>query len=207
MAGSDGGSRRPPIVPLLVLLSVIGGLVFLVLVRSSPQQQIRRLIDRQMKLASAGRTGQLHATLSAAAKRRCPRADFVGELQQMAISEPNFWSFVDIKNIHVQVVGNRAMVTYDITYNGRVVEMATPRNPDVYVRATQTVLGPKPNLQQALATLDKAHSYQPGIGQTLGDKEYKAQKARLLKFGTKKPVVYKKGEWYDDLDAHIRCTT
>ena len=45
--------RRPPVVPLLALLAIIGGLALLVVARSSPEQQVRRLIDRQMKLAVA----------------------------------------------------------------------------------------------------------------------------------------------------------
>jgi hypothetical protein len=199
--------RRPPVVPLLILLAIIGGLALLVVARSSPEQQVRRLIDRQMKLAVAGRFGQLHATLSAKAKAACSRADFVGEMQRLAISEPDFWSLIDVRDINILVRSDRAEVTYDVTYNGRLVERATARNPDLYVVATKTVFGPKPNLKQALANLEKQHSNQPGLGQLIGDKQYNAQRARLLKFGTKPPLVYKEGQWYDDLDGHVHCGT
>jgi len=202
-----GRVRRPPIVPLLVLLAIIGGLLFLVLARSSPEQQIRRLMDRQLKLAAAGRFGQLHATLARRAKAACSRADFVGEMNGLRVTEPDFWSLVDIRNIAIQVTGNRAMVTYVVTYNGRVVERATRGAPDVYVRATATEFGPKPDLKQALANLERQHSNIPGLGQQIGDRQYKAQKARLLKFGTEPPLLYKKGQWYDDADSHVRCGT
>lgn len=201
-----GGGRRP-IVPLLVLLAIIGGILYLVLARSSPEQQIRRLMDRQMKLATAERFGQLHATLSARARGVCPRPVFVGELQRLANTEPDFWHLIDVRDIAIQVNGNRAEVTYVITYNGRPVDWATRQQPDVYVRATETILGPKPNLQRALAELEALRRVRPGIGQLIGQKEYEQRKARLLKFGTKRPVVYKKGEWYDDLDTHVRCGT
>lgn len=204
---SERRRRRPPIVPLLVLLAIIGGLVLLVVARSSPEQQIRRLIDRQLKLAVAGRFGELHATLARRAKAACSRADFVGKMQGLAASEPDFWSLIDFRNIQVQATGNRAVVTYVITYNGRVVERATREDPDLYVRATTTQYGPKPDLERALANLDKQHSNQPGIGQVIGDRQYEAQKARLLRFGTKPPLLYKKGQWYDDLDNHVRCGT
>ncbi|MGH2554475.1 MAG: hypothetical protein ACRDHO_02010 [Actinomycetota bacterium] len=208
-APRSGGSRvrRPPIVPLLVLLAIIGGLLFLVLARSSAEQQIRRLIDRQLKLAAAGRFGQLHATLTRKAKAACSRADLVSNLNGLSASEPDFWSLIDIRNIAIQVTGNRAVVTYAVTYNGRVVERATREAPDLYVRATATELGPKPDLEQALANLERQHSNIPGLGQQIGDRQYKAQKARLLKFGTERPLLYKKGQWYDDADSHVRCGT
>lgn len=206
-ATTSRGRRRPPVIPLLVLLAIIGGLALLVLARSSPEQQIRRLIDRQLKLAVSGRFGQLHATLTRGAKAACSRADFVGEMQRLKVSEPDFWSLIDIRNMGIQVAGNRALVTYVVTYNGRVVERATREDPDIYARATRTEFGPKPDLERALANLERQHSNQPGLGQQIGDRQYKAQKARLLKFGTKAPLLYKKGQWYDDLDDHVRCGT
>jgi hypothetical protein len=93
-------------------------------------------------------------------------------------------------------------------HNGRTVDEATAAKPDVYVEWTApTKLGPKPDLQKSLAVLDREHSNQPGIGQVLSDKEYEAQKARLLRFGTKAPVLYQHGQWYDDADSHLRCGT
>jgi hypothetical protein len=190
---------------LLVLLAIIGGLLFLVLARSSPEQQVRRLIDRQLKLAAAGRFGQLHSTLTRKAKAACSRADVVSKLTGLSVTEPDFWSLIDIRNIAIQTTGNRAVVTYVVTYNGRVVERATREDPDIYTRATETEFGPKPDLKQALANLERQHSNLPGLGQQIGDRQYEAQKARLLKFGTERPLLYKKGQWYDDVDSHVRC--
>src|SRR5256885_10687661 len=93
------GRGRPPVIPILVLLALIGGLALLVVARSTPQQQIRRLIDRQIKLAVAGRSGKPHATLSPKAKAACGTPqDFAGELQRMAASEPDFWALIDIRD-------------------------------------------------------------------------------------------------------------
>jgi hypothetical protein len=195
--------RKVHVVPLVVLAALMGGLAWLLVVRSSPAQQVRRLMDKQLKLAIAQKWGQLHATLSARAKGACPVRDFVSEQQRLAGTDPDFWYLIDFRDIQIQVDGNRAMVTYVVTYNGRVVERATAQDPDLFVRATQTVLGPKPNLQQALENLARAAS--PGPNQAITQKEYEAQKARLLKFGTKPPVLYKKGQWYDDLDSHVHC--
>jgi hypothetical protein len=197
--------RRVPVIPVLVLLAIMGGLALLVLARSSPEQQVRRLMDRQIKLALAGKLGQLHATLSPDAKAVCPRLEFVGELSKLRVTEPDFWHLIDIRDIDVRVTGNRAEVTYVVTYNGRVVERATSQNPDVYMRATETVLGPKPDLKAALAILETQHSNLPGIGQQITDKQYEAQKARLEKLANTQPVVWKKGQWYDDLDRHFEC--
>jgi hypothetical protein len=197
--------RRPPIIPLLVLLALLGGLALLVVARSSPNQQIRRLIDRQTKLAISGKYGQLHATLSPAAKAACSRLDFVGELSRLHASEPDFWHLIDIRGIDINVTGDRAEVTYVVTYNGRVVERATSQNPDIYMRAPKTVLGPKPDLKAALAILETQHSNLPGLGQQITDKQYKAQKARLEKLAKTRPVVWKKGQWYDDFDSHTHC--
>ncbi len=201
--------RRPPLIPLLVLLALLGGLVLLVVARSSPQQQIRRLIDRQIKLAVAGRYGKLHATLTPRAKAACGSPhDFAGSLQAWALSEPDFWYLTDIRNINIRVDGNRALVTYTITYNGRVVERSTLQNPDVYIRWTQpTVLGPKPSqasINAQLAALDRQQ--QPGpLANPLPPKQYKAARDRIIKEGKRQPVLWKKGQWYDELDDHVHC--
>jgi hypothetical protein len=206
---APGRRRRPPVIPLLVLLALIGGLALLVVLRSSPQQQIRRLIDRQIKLAVAGRYGKLHATLSPKAKAACGTPqNFAGDLKVLAASEPGFWSLIDIRNIQIHVDGDRAMVMYTVTYNGRVVERATLQDPDVYVRWTRpTVFGPKPSkasIDAQLAAL--ARQQQPGpLANPLPPKRYKAARDRVLSEGKKRPVLWKKGGWYDEVDNHVHC--
>jgi hypothetical protein len=218
-SGGDGGGnlpgpagrgrRRLPVIPLLVFLALVGGLVLLVVARSSPQQQIRRLIDRQIKLAVAGRYGRLHATLTPKAKAACGTPqDFAGELQRMAASEPDFWSLIDIRNIGIQVAGDRAMVSYTITYNGRVVERATLQDPDIYIKWTQpTVLGPRPSaeaIRRQLAALDRQQKPGP-VANPLPPKQYKAARDRIIDGAKKQPVLWKRGQWYDELDNHVHC--
>jgi type II secretory pathway pseudopilin PulG len=201
--------RRPPVIPLLVLLALLGGLALLVVARSSPQQQIRRLIDRQIKLAVAGRFGQLHATLSPKAKAACGAAhDFAGELQGLLLSEPDFWYLIDTRNIQIQVDGDRALVTYTVTYNGRVVERATLQDPDIYIRWTEpTRLGPKPSkasIDAQLAALDRQQKPGP-LANPLPPKQFKAARDRIIDAGRKQPVLWKKGQWYDEVDNHVHC--
>jgi hypothetical protein len=175
-----------------------------VVARSSPAQQLRRLIDRQIKLVSAGKYGQLHATLSAQSKKACPRTEFVADLVQQVATEGDFWSLVDYRDIRIEVHGDRAVVTYVITYNGAVVERATAQDPDVYVRATKTILGPKPNVAEQLAAL--ARQQKPGPqANPLPPKEYKAARERIIKVGSTRPVLYRAGQWYDEVDGHTHC--
>lgn len=202
---SPRGRRRPPLIPLLVLLAFVGGLVLLAIARSSPQQQIRRLIDRQIKLAVAGRVGQLHATLSPRAKAACGRADFASEALQVVTGDPDFWHLVDVRDIGIDVKGDRAIVTYTITYNGRVVERATRRDPDLYIRWTKpSVLGPKPNVAAQLATLQQQQKPGPAAN-ILSPKQYQAARDRIIEEGKKRPILWKKGGWYDELDSHLHC--
>jgi hypothetical protein len=209
---TQGRRRRPPVVPILVLLALIGGLVLLVVARSSPKEQIRRLIDRQIKMAVAGRYGQLHATLTPRAKAACGNAhDFAAELQNIAGTDPDFWHLIDIRGLQIRVDGNRALVTYRITYNGRLVEQATLRDPDVYIRWTQpTVLGSKPSKASIDAQLAALASQQKPGGANfnpLPPKDYKAARDRIIKSGKTQPLLWKHGAWYDELDHHIHCPT
>lgn len=193
--------RRVAVVPILILLALLAGLAYLLLLRTRPEEQVRRLIDTQLKLARAGRFGELHGTLSAGARKACPAVQFKGAL---AALPPDFWDLVEYRDIHIEVDGDRAVVTYVITYNGRPIERATPGNPDLYVRATETVLGQRPNVEAALANLDR--SQQPGLSANpLPRDEYLRRRADIIRRGQTRPVLYQEGDWYDDLDQHVRC--
>jgi hypothetical protein len=193
--------RRLPVLPILILLVLIGGLAYLLLLRTRPEEQVRRLIDTQLKLARAGRFGELHGTLAPEAKKACPAVQFKGAL---AALPADFWDLIEYRDIDIAVDGDRAAVTYVITYNGRPIERATSVNPDLYVRATETVLGPRPNVDAALANLDR--SQQPGLSANpLPREEYLRRRADIIRRGQTQPVLYQEGEWYDDLDGHVRC--
>jgi hypothetical protein len=193
--------RRLPVVPILILVALLGGMVYLLLLRTRPEEQVRRLIDTQLKLARAGRFGELHGTLSPGAKKACPAVRFKGAL---AALPADFWDLIEYQDIHIAVDGDRAVVSYVITYNGRPIERATSENPDLYIRATETVLGPRPNVSAALANLDR--SQQPGLSANpLPRDEYLKRRADIIKRGQTQPIVYQEGEWYDDLDQHVRC--
>jgi len=193
--------RRLPIVPILVLLAIVAGALWLVTIRSSPAQQVRRLIDKQLKLTLGGRFDQLwQDTLSLSAKKACPKDAFTGALNQLASDRPDFWSLVVYRDLHIEVKGDRAIVTYLITYNGAPIERATAENPDLYARASKTVYGRTLSVAEQLQNLENAHAQGAIIG-----KEYEDEKKAIPRRG---PIRLKdaiKGQWYDDLDQHVRC--
>ena len=193
--------RRLPIVPILVLLAIVAGALWLVTIRSSPAQQVRRLIDKQLKLTLGGRFDQLwQDTLSLSAKKACPKDAFTGALNQLASDRPDFWSLVEYRDLHIEVQGDRAIVTYLITYNGAPIERATADNPDLYARAPKTVYGRIVSVAEQLQILENAHAQGAIIG-----KEYEDEKKAIPRRG---PIRLKdaiKGQWYDDLDQHVRC--
>jgi hypothetical protein len=193
--------RRLPIIPILIFLAIIGGAAYLVYVRSKPEQAVARLIDYQLKLSEAGVGEKLYDdTLSLKTKQICARDDFVGAIQQ---TPPDFWKLTRYQNIHIKVEGNRAIVTYVITYNGVVVERATPQNPDIYSIATQTKYGDLITVAeqlQELAALNK-----PGVAFFASEKSYQEARRAVMKKGNFRRVLSKAGEWYDDPDSHSRC--
>jgi hypothetical protein len=195
-----GRRRRVPVVPILVLVAIVGGLLWLLMIRSSPAQQVRRLIDKQLKLTIAGRYDLLYETLSPKAKAACSQDPFVGALQEITASRPEFWTLLEYRDIHIEVTGNQAVVTYVITYNGAPVERATPSNPDLYVRASRTIYGPVQSVAQQLEILEHLRKQAIVVG-----KEYDKERAEIIRHGPIKPVESVKGQWYDDLDQHVRC--
>jgi hypothetical protein len=193
--------RRPPIVPILVLLAIIAGAGYLYLFRSQPTEQVRRLIDKQLKLSAGGLYERLwEETLSPGLKARCPLDAFTGSLQQVVATRPNFWTLIDYRNIHITVNGDRAIVTYQITYNGAPVESATAKNPDLYVRASQTLYGETVSKAEQLRKLEELRAQA-----VIGVKDYEKEKAEIERHGDSRRVLSIKGQWYDDLDSHTDC--
>jgi hypothetical protein len=216
-AGSDeeatpvGRHRRRLVVPVALVAVIVVGFGALLVVRSQPEQEVRRLIDAQIKLERAvastsgdvqeQRLQELYGTLSARTKAACDQLAFFG---QMTSLPADFWRLIDYRDIHIRVEGNRAMVTYAIRYNGRTVERATPSNPDLYVRADKTVFGAPITVEDQLAALERQQ--QPGpLANPLPPKEYEEARKRIIAQGDTRPVLYQKGQWYDDLDSHVRC--
>ena len=195
---SPDSRRRLPIVPVLVLLTIVGGLVFLFTFRSRPEEQVRRLIDRQIKLAGSRQFGQLWSTLSQGARSACPSGTFTGALSTLP---PEFWELIEYRDIHIDVEGDKALVTYVITYNGKPIEEATRKDPDVYVRATETVYGRAVSVDDQLASLDR----QRDQALLAGPKDYEEKRKAILKRGPTRPRLFVAGQWYDDLDGHVRC--
>jgi len=193
--------RRLPIIPALIFLAIIGGAAYLFVIRSKPEQAVRRLIDYQLKLSEAGVGEKLYDdTLSLQAKQQCPRDKFIGDIEQ---TPQDLWKLTRYKNINIKVEGKRAIVTYVVTYNGLVVDRATAQNPDIYSIANVTRYGElitvAEQLQQ-LAALNK-----PGVGFFGSEKAYQKARQAAIKKGNYRRVLSKAGQWYDDFDSHSRC--
>lgn len=200
--------RRLPAVPTLVVLAIVGTLGALLFLRSRPEQQVLRLVDAQVKLAKAVQAAtspeeqefafdRLYATLGPRAKGACDRDGFFGALLGLP---PGFWDLIEYRDLRVRVQGDRAFVTYVVTYNETLVEEATPEDPDLYVRATETVLGPVQSVEERLATLERAFR-----NEAISPEDYEKQRARIMREGPKRSVLFQRGQWYDELDSHMRC--
>jgi hypothetical protein len=193
--------RRLPIIPALIFLAIIGGVAYLIILRSKPEQAVARLIDYQLKLSEAGLGEKLYDdTLSLQAKEHCKRDDFVGVIQQ---TQPDFWKLTRYKNLKIKVQGNRAMVTYDITYNGVVVDRATDADPDIYSIASETRFGDLVTVQEQLRALAALNV--PDVAFFASEKSYQDARRAVIKKGDYRRVLSKAGEWYDDYDSHSRC--
>jgi hypothetical protein len=200
-AGHRHKRRRPPIVPMLVLVAIVGGLAFLYVFRSQPSQQVRRVIDAQIKLAAGGRFDDLwQDTLSLSVKKACPKDSFRGAMDQLRASQPDFWNLIEYRDLHIQVQGNRAIVTYVITFNGTPIEAATLDEPDIYTRAPMTVYGETLTKEEQLRRLENERRQDVTVG-----KEYEKRKREIERHGDIRLVDAAKGHWYDDMDSHVRC--
>jgi hypothetical protein len=193
--------RRLPIIPALFFIAILAGIAFLLYTRSRPEQAVARLIDYQLKLSQAGVGDKLYDdTLSLQAKQECNRDDFIGAVQQ---TPPDFWKLTKYRDIHIKVEGNKALVTYVITYNGVVVERATPQNPDIYSIATQTKYGDLITVAEQLRQLAALNV--PDVAFFASEKSYQDARRAVMKKGDFRRVLSKAGEWYDDPDSHSRC--
>jgi hypothetical protein len=194
--------HRKPIIPALIFLAIIGGAAYLFVIRSKPEQAVRRLIDYQLKLSEAQVGEKLYDdTLSLRMKQSCPRDDFIGAVAQ---TPPDFWHLARYKNLHIKVEGNKAIVTYVVTYNGVTVDRATEADPDVYTKATKTVLGRLITVKEALALIDAQNN--TAIGSLFGGpKEYQDARKKAIKEGDHRLVIEKAGQWYDAPDSHSGC--
>jgi len=193
--------RRRPIVPILLLVAIVGGFVFLFLFRSQPAEQVRRLIDKQLKLSIAGRFDQLwEQTFSPGLKKACPLDTYTGSLVELRASQPDFWNLIDYRDINIEVHGDRAVVTYVITYNGTPIESATAKDPDLYTRATETIYGATVSVQEQKAALDRLRDQAIVVG-----KEYQKELAAIMRHGPIRRVDSIKGQWYDEVDSHVKC--
>ena len=200
-AGEVRKRRKRPIIPILVLLAIIGGFAFLLVFRSKPSEQVRRLIDKQLKLSAAGRFDQLwEQTLSPKLKQACPLDAFSGSLDQIRATQPDFWTLIQYHDIHITVDGDQAVVTYVITFNGAPIESATAENPDLYVRASQTLYGETISKAEQLRKLDELRAQA-----VVGVKDYDKEKADIERHGDIRQVLSVAGQWYDDVDGHTNC--
>jgi len=70
------------------------------------------------------------------------------------------------------------------------------------------VLGPRPSaeaIRKQLAALDRQQRPGP-VSNPLPPKQYRAARDRITEGAKKQPVLWKRGQWYDDVDNHVHCS-
>jgi hypothetical protein len=194
----DAAKRRFPIVPIVIFVLLIAGLGILFLSRSKPEEAVRRLVDRQVKLTVSGNAQALYRTFGPRVRQVCPLRTFEGAFQ----SAGDFMSLIEYKDIKVKVEGDRALVTYVVTYNGRPIKEITPDNPDVYVQVTETVLGQPFDPTAALQALEQERTQ----GLITDPKAYEERKKAYERRAGQRPRIFTAGQWYDDLDEYVDCS-
>jgi hypothetical protein len=97
---------------------------------TGPNAKVRGLLLHQVDLFNHSRWRPLWLTYTPRFRSRCPYRNFVA-VETRARSALGRFS---LRKIAVRATRARAAVTYELVARGVVVDRATPRSPDVYVR-------------------------------------------------------------------------
>ncbi len=100
---------------------------------SSGERQVRDVIARQEQLMSARNWPDLYQTYSPAFRSQCSYDAFLAVTQGWDSSgiDPGKLKH---DGVRVRVSGDKAYVTYTLTYDGETVQEVTDADPDVYAR-------------------------------------------------------------------------
>jgi Double zinc ribbon len=135
-AEAAGRSKLPP--PALL---VVGGMVLVALVAgaivlfaggsSSPDAQIKGVLDKEVSLIRQGRYQDIFALLSPQYQQQCSVEDLQSSGAQESITSLGPIRFDDLR---AAVQGDNARVTYRVTVSGKELATVTADDPDLFVK-------------------------------------------------------------------------
>jgi hypothetical protein len=124
---------------------VIGGVVLVALVvgaivlfgggSSSPEDQIRGVLDKEVSLVRQGRYEDLLDLLSDRYRQTCSIQDLRSSGAQESIASLGPIRFEDLKAV---IQGGSARVTYRVTVSGKEFATVTADDPDLFVKVGGT---------------------------------------------------------------------
>lgn len=91
---------------------------------------VEKLLNRQLALAKAGTWEGLYETYSPRYRSRCP---YESLLKRASDADPGLLQSLSYEQLHVQIDGDTAYLTYVTARNGQVVSAVTDASPDIYV--------------------------------------------------------------------------
>ena len=103
--------------------------------RSADSSAVAKLLDHQLALTKAGDWQGLYDTYSPHYQSRCP---YEALLKRAAGSDTASLRSLSYDQLHVEIDGDKAYVTYVTTRNGKVVAAVTDASPDIYVKIDGT---------------------------------------------------------------------
>jgi hypothetical protein len=99
----------------------------------SAEEQVRSVFDRQVSAIRTGRFEEVHGRFSPDVRRSCPIDAWVAGFVPFLDGGGDL-SLLDYAGVEVRVAGDEAFVTYDLRYDGRVLEEVSDLDPDRYAR-------------------------------------------------------------------------
>jgi hypothetical protein len=97
------------------------------------EEQVRSVFGRQVAAIRTGRFGDAHARFSPDVRRSCPVDAWVARFGPFFEGGGDL-SLLDYAGVEVRVAGDEAFVTYDLLYQGRLLEEVSELDPDRYAR-------------------------------------------------------------------------
>jgi hypothetical protein len=97
---------------------------------TGPKAKVRGLLLDQVDLFNHSRWRPLWLTYTPRFRSRCPYRNFVAAETRARSALGRF----SVRKIAVRVTRARAAVTYELVARGVVIDRATPKRPDLYVR-------------------------------------------------------------------------
>jgi hypothetical protein len=125
----------PPVAVVAVLAVVAAVFLRAISLESSPttEEQVLSVFGRQVAAIRTGRFTDAHARFSPDIRRSCPIDDWVMGFGPFLDGGGDL-SLLDYAGVEIRVAGDEAFVTYDLLYDGRMLEEVSDLDPDRYAR-------------------------------------------------------------------------